>query len=72
MVVGLGPAGILIGEDIALEVTDGFTTRPASEEAEADTGDVCGSLSPLLKGLKSHEGANFDVNELRVALDSRE
>jgi hypothetical protein len=33
------------------------------DDAEADTGDVCASLTRLRKGLNSHAGANLDVIE---------
>lgn len=34
-------------------------------DADADTGDVWGSLGPLLNGLKSHDGASLAASELR-------
>jgi len=41
------------------------------DTADAETGVVCGSLRPLRNGLKSQDGANLDVKEVREELVSR-
>lgn len=55
-----------IGEDVCAAGV-GAGTRVVGvwliEEADADIGEVCGSLGPLRKGLKSQEGASFDARE---------
>lgn len=56
-----------IGEDTGrVELEDALGVL--GDDAEADIGEVWGSLGPLLNGLKSHEGVNFDAMELRELL----
>lgn len=62
--VGFEAAGIRIGDEVRGNGV-GVGVTGVIGEAEADTSDVCGSLGPLLNGLKSQEGANFDANVTR-------
>lgn len=62
--VGFEAVGIRIGDEVRGNGV-GVGATGVIGEAVADTCDVCGSLGPLLNGLKSQEGANLDANVTR-------
>jgi hypothetical protein len=79
MATGLGgrdeacAAGSDMGTGDDGRVTSGLRVEKRVRELDAETGDGCGSVGcVLLNGFKSQFGANFDVNDVREEVGSRE